>query len=290
MLAPALLVLAGFYLYPTGYGLWISLTDLNLLRLRQGGSFVGLANYEAVLGDSEFWRVMWRTAFWLTAVSVLLRVVLGLGLALLLESAAIRRAKLRTPLRLALIVPWATPAIVAVATWRWLLDPQFGAINRALVWLGLLREPHPFLADTATVWPTLLLILVWNTLPVATLAFVAALQSVPRELAEAAALDGAGRAGIFRAVTWPHIAPTVLIVAMLLVFWTFNNFVYVWLTTGGGPGRFTNVLAVEVYVRGFIDFQLGASATIGMVMAVAMAIFGAIYMRFAGRRVLGNAP
>ncbi len=286
MLAPAMLVLAGFYLYPTVTALWISLTDLSLLKLRQGGQFVGLDNYAAVLGGEDFWPVLWHTAFWLTAVSVVLRVGLGLGLALLLESFTLRRFRLRTTMRLALLVPWATPPIVAVATWRWLLNPSSGAVNRLLIWLGVLDEPHAFLADMDTVWPAIILILVWNTLPVATLSFVAALQSVPKELHEAAALDGAGRFAILRHVTLPHIAPTIAIVTMLLVFWTFNNFVYVWLTTGGGPGRSTDVLATEVYLRGFVDFQLGMSSTIGMLMAVAMALFGIVYARFGARGAL----
>jgi multiple sugar transport system permease protein len=288
MLGPAILVLAGFYVYPTAYSAWISLTDLSLLHLRQGGAFVGLANYKALLSDRDVWLVIWRTVFWLTAVSVVVRVLLALGLALLLESVALRRYKLRTVTRLALIVPWATPPIVAVATWRWMLNPQAGGINRPLQWLGVLHAPLPFLADTLTVWPAIVLIIVWNTLPVATLSFVAALQSVPRELVEAAALDGAGRFGTFRSVTLPHILPTVIIVTLLLVFWTFNNFVYVWLTTGGGPGRFTNVLATEVYIRGFVDFQLGPSATIGMIMAIFMGLFGLLYSQVGVRRALAG--
>ncbi len=288
MVAPAMLVLGGFYLYPTVYNGWISLTDLSLLHLRQGGAFVGFGNYKSLLSDRDFWLVIWRTAFWLTAVSVIVRVVLALGLALLLESVALRRYRLRTVMRLALIVPWATPPIVAVATWRWMLNPRAGGINRALQWLGVLHGPVPFLADTVTVWPSIVLIIVWNTLPVATLAFVAALQSVPRELTEAASLDGAGRLGIFRNVTLPHILPTVAIVSLLLVFWTFNNFVYVWLTTGGGPGRFTNVLATDVYISGFVEFQLGQSATIGMIMAIAMGIFGLFYSQVGMRRAMAG--
>ena len=285
MLAPSLLILATFYLYPMASSVWISLTDLSLLKLRVGGSFVGVANYVDVLGGADFWRVVWNTAFWLTAVSVLVRLVLGMALALLLNSAALLRLRLRTVMRLALLVPWATPPIVAVAVWRWLLNPQAGGINRALLWLGVIDRPVTFLADTATVWPAIVLILVWNTLPVATLTLLAALQSVPRELGEAAALDGAGSVRMFRHVTLPHIMPTVMILAMLMVFWTFNNFVYVWLATGAGPGRYTDVLATEVYLRGFVDFDLGYSAAIGVIMAAAMGSFGLLYVRVLGRRV-----
>jgi len=279
MLAPSLLILAAFYLYPLASSVWFSLTDLSLLRLRRGGDYIGVRNYVDALGEAEFWRVVWNTAFWLTAVSVAVRLVLGIALALLLNSPALLRWRLRTPLRFALLVPWATPPIVAVAVWRWLLDPQAGSIDRALLWLGLVRHPVAFLAETATVWPAIVLILVWNTLPVAALTLLAALQSVPHDLREAAALDGAGSIRTFRHVTLPHIMPTVMILAMLMSFWTFNNFVYVWLATGAGPGRYTDVLATEVYLRGFVDFNLGSSAAVGVIMAATMATFGLLYLR-----------
>lgn len=285
MLAPSLLILAAFYLYPMLSSAWFSLTDLSLLGLRRGGTYIGLRNYADALDSADFWRVVWNTAFWLTAVSVVVRLVLGMALALLLHSQALLRLRLRTVMRLALLVPWATPPIVAVAVWRWLLDPQAGGIDRALVWLGVIQRPVAFLADTATVWPAIVLILVWNTLPIATLTLLAALQSVPRELHEAAALDGAGSVRAFRHVTLPHIMPTIAILAMLMVFWTFNNFVYVWLATGAGPGRYTDVLATEVYLRGFVDFNLGYSAAIGVIMAAAMGTFGLLFMRMLGRRV-----
>jgi multiple sugar transport system permease protein len=285
MLAPSLLILAAFYLYPILSNVWFSLTDLSLLKLRRGGSYIGLANYAEALGGADFWRVVWNTAFWLTAVSVVVRLLLGMALALLLHSQALLRLRLRTLMRLALLVPWATPPIVAVAVWRWLLNPQAGGINRVLLWLGVIDQPVAFLASTATVWPAIVLILLWNTLPVVTLTLLAALQSVPQELGEAAALDGAGGVRIFRHVTLPHIMPTIAILSMLMVFWTFNNFAYVWLATGAGPGRYTDVLATEVYLRGFVDFNLGSSATIGVIMAITMGTFGLIYVRVLGRRV-----
>lgn len=285
MLAPSLLILAAFYLYPMASSVWFSLTDLSLMKLRQGGTYIGLENYTDALTGADFWRVVWNTAFWLTAVSVVVRLVLGMALALLLHSQALLRLRLRTAMRLALLVPWATPPIVAVAVWRWLLNPQAGGVNRAMLWLGLIRHPVAFLAQTSTVWPAIVLIMLWNTLPVATLTLLAALQSVPRELGEAAALDGAGSVLTFRHVTLPHIMPTIMILAMLMTFWTFNNFVYVWLATGGGPGRYTDVLATEVYLRGFVDFNLGSSAAIGVIMAAAMGTFGLLYLRLLGRRV-----
>lgn len=284
MLAPMCFFLFFFYGYPTLFNLYNSLTDLSLLGLRDGGAFIGLKNYVELFSSKDFFSVLWNTLFWLTAVSVVLRIGLGLLLALLLNSATIRRYKLTTVSRVLLLVPWATPPIVAVVVWRWLLDGRQGVVNKVLQGVGLTDAPIAFLANINTIWPAIITIIVWNTLPLVTLTFLAGLQSVPPELLEAAEMDGANAINRFFHVTLPHLMPTVVIMTLLLIFWTFNNFVYVWLATGAGPGLFTNVLATEIYIKGFIDFELGFSSAVGMVMAAAMAIFGVMYFRFVALR------
>ncbi len=284
MLAPIFFFLVFFYGYPTLFNFYNSFTDLSLLGLKTGGAFIGLKNYVELLSSRDFYSVLWNTLFWLTAVSVVLRLVLGLLLALLLNSATLRHYRLTTISRLLLLVPWATPPIVAVVVWRLLLDGRQGVVNKALQGLGLIDRPVAFLANVDTVWPAIITIIVWNTLPLVTLTFLAGLQSVPAELHEAAEMDGAGALQRFFHVTLPHLMPTVVVMALLLVFWTFNNFVYVWLATGAGPGLFTNVLATEIYIKGFIDFELGFSSSVGMVMAAVMAVLGLIYFRFVAMR------
>lgn len=284
MLAPIFFFLVFFYGYPTLFNLYNSFTDLNLMGLKSGGEWVGLEHYVALLTSRDFYRVLWNTLFWLTLVSVVLRLVLGLLLALLLNSATLRRYRLTTLSRLLLLVPWATPPIVAVVVWRWLLDGRQGFINVWLQNLGLTDQPIAFLASVDWVWPAVITIIVWNTLPLVTLTFLAALQSVPPELLEAAEMDGASPLHRFFHVTLPHLMPTVVVMTLLLIFWTFNNFVYVWLATGAGPGLFTNVLATEIYIKGFIDFELGFSSAVGMVMAAMMAVFGLFYFRFVAMR------
>ena len=284
MLAPVFFFLVFFYGYPTLFNLYNSFTDLSLLGLKTGGAFVGVENYVELLSSKDFLRVLWNTLFWLTAVSVVLRIVLGLMLALVLNSATLRRYRLTTASRLMLLVPWATPPIVAVVVWRWLLDGRQGIINKSLQSIGAIDTPIAFLANVDTVWPAIVTIIVWNTLPLVTLTFLAGLQSVPAELHEAAEMDGAGPIQRFFHVTLPHLMPTIVVITLLLVFWTFNNFVYVWLATGAGPGLYTNVLATEIYIKGFIDFELGFSSSLGMVMAAIMAVFGIIYFRFVALR------
>jgi multiple sugar transport system permease protein len=155
--------------------------------------------------------------------------------------------------------------------------------------LHLVDDPVAFFADLRTVWQSIVTVIVWNTVPLIALSLLASLQSIPDELNEAAALDGASRWQQFRYITLPFLMPTVVVLTLMSVFWTFDNFVYVWLATGAGPGTFTNVLATEIYIKAFVDFRLGYSSAVGIVMAVVMAIFGVVYYRFVAPRELEDS-
>ncbi len=284
MLTPIFCFLTLFYLYPTLFNLYNSFTDLSLLGLKKGGSFIGLKNYIKLLFSKNFHLVLWNTAIWLTAISVAVRIVLGFCLALLLNSEVVRRYRLTTASRLILIVPWATPPVVAVIVFRWLLDQRFGMINHVLVSIGLIDTPIAFLAKVNWVWPSIILIITWNTVPMVSLTFLAALQSIPDSQMEAAKVDGATAIQRIRFIILPHLRPTILVITLLSIFWTFNNFLYVWLTTAGGPGNYTNVIATEIYIQGFINYELGYSSTIGMVAALVMGAFALLYVHLAARR------
>jgi len=212
--------------------------------------------------------------------------VLGLALAFLLNSEALARWRLSTVARLLLIVPWATPPVVAIIVWRWILDPTVGALNQALLGLGIVSQPIPFLAQAGWIWPSLILIITWNTIPLVTLTFMAALQSLPKEQVEAARIDGASSVQMLWHIYLPHLKPSIIVMVLMSTFWTFNNFIYVWLTTGAGPGTYSNVMATEIYIRGFIDGRLGYSAAAGVVMATMMTAFGLLYLRVIAAREL----
>ncbi|MHB2169709.1 carbohydrate ABC transporter permease [Alsobacter sp. R-9] len=286
MLVPTFFFLVCFYLYPTLYNLNNSFTDLSLFGMRKGGEWIGLENYWELLTSRDFRNVLFNTVVWLTVVGVTVRIVLGLGLAFLLTSRTVRKYRLQTISRVLLLVPWATPPIVAILIWRWMLDPRVGAINEALMALGLVSQPVAFLATANFVWPALITIITWNTLPLVTLTFMASLQSLPDELVEAAEVDGASRLQVMRYVYLPHLKPAIIVMVLMSTFWTFNNFVYVWLTTGAGPGLYTNVMATEVYIKGFIEGRLGYSSAVGVVMAAIMTAFGIVYLRVIAQREL----
>jgi multiple sugar transport system permease protein len=284
MLAPTFFFLACFYAYPFFFNIENSFTDLSLFGLRQGGEWIGVENYLELMASPDFRRVLWNTVVWLTIVGVAVRILLGLALALLMTSRTIRKYRLSTVCRVLLIVPWATPPIVAILVWRWMLDPRTGAVNSLMIGLGLIDQPIAFLATGAWVWPAIITIITWNTLPLVTLTFMAALQSLPEELIEAAEVDGASRLQVLRYVYIPHLKPAIIVMVLMSTFWTFNNFVYVWLTTGAGPGLYTNVMATEVYIKAFIEGRMGYSSAVGVVMATVMTAFGLIYLRVIAQR------
>ncbi|HEV8311280.1 MAG TPA: sugar ABC transporter permease [Methylomirabilota bacterium] len=286
LLLPTFFFLAMFYLYPTAYNLLNSFTDLSLFGLKRGGQWIGVRNYVELLASREFSRVLYNTTLWLTLIGVSVRIGLGVALAFLINSETLKRYRLTTLFHVLLLVPWATPPIVAVVIWRWMLDPRAGIVNRLLLGAGLTAEPIAFLSDVSFVWPALITIITWNTLPLVTLTFLASLKSMPAEVLEAASVDGANALQRAWHVVLPHLGPAIVVMTLMSTFWTFNNFAYVWLTTGAGPGLYTNVMATEVYLKAFVDGRMGYSAALGVVMAAIMTAFGLLYLRFVVRREL----
>jgi multiple sugar transport system permease protein len=284
LVGPAVVVLTLFFVWPVIYNLLLSFQSVSIFELGRGGRFVGLQNYADLLRDRLTLLSVQNTVFWLTLVTVASRLILGVGLALLLNATVLRRWRLSGLARTLLLIPWITPPVVAVAAWRWLLDGRYGAINQLLVQLGLIREGIPFLAQTSTVWPAIDVMIVWRDLPFVVVSVLAGLQSIQRELYEAARVDGASESRLLIHITLPQLRPVLTVVALLTTIWTFNNFVYVWLATGGGPGDFTQVLATRVFITAFTDYRLGAAAAIGVFMSLIMLVFAIVYFALVFRQ------
>lgn len=281
---PAIVVIAFLFLFPAVYDLVLAFQKLSPYQSPGEAVWVGLQNFTALFTGAGTANAAWNTAFWLTAVTVVIRLVVGMGIALLLQSPVLERWRLRGVARTAVLVPWMVPPVVAVACWKWLLDANTGVVNQVLVGLGLTDRGIPFFADTSTVWWSVIAIVVWRELPFVVIVLMAGLQSIPKDQYEAAALDSAGRWQSFRNVTLPNLRPVITVVVILTVIQTFNNFVYVWLSTGGGPGTYTQVLATQLYSTAFIGNQLGQGAAIGIVMSLVMALFAIVYFRVSNRK------
>ena len=144
MLLPTFLIIISFYFYPALYNFELSLTDMSFTQLRSGGNWIGLENYFEFFTSQDLFDVAFNTVVWLTAVSVFVRIFIGLLFALLLNSKMLAFIRLSTLSRLFLLIPWATPPVVSVIAWRWMIDPTGGPINQLLLNFGFISEPISF--------------------------------------------------------------------------------------------------------------------------------------------------
>lgn len=276
-LIPGLACLSAVILYPVAYNAIVGFTNASLMF--PGWRFIGAANFEATLVDPLFWRATVNTLVW-TAASVAGQLLLGLVAALALEQVTIGR----TTLRLALIVPWAFPSIVMAFAWRYMLDPLYGVGNYLLMVIGLIDEPRQWLGSPDFAMPTVIVMNIWFGFPFMMVAIVAGLQTIPQELYEAADIDGANAWQKFRYVTLPALWQVIATVVILRTIWVFNNFDFVFLTTGGGPIDATTTLPVYAYNIGWQQYDIGRMAAVALLMMIMLGFILAIYFRLLSRQ------
>jgi ABC-type sugar transport system permease subunit len=268
---PTTLVLAIIVLYPTVRGLTMGFQSMSLLNPTQA-SWVGLENYAELFGDATFW-VAFKNSVLLTVVAVSLEYLLGLGLALALKQKLPGLELFRS----VAMVTWVMPIVVMVIIFRFLVQPDFGLFNIVLDFLGL--PTQYWFGSTTWAFPLIIVMHVWRNAPFFAIALMASMQSIPDDLYEAAQLDGAGPLQQFRYITLPNISYVSMIMIVLHVIFTLNNFDIVFLSTGGGPLNSTEVLATYVYKLAFNQYALGYAAAIGAVMLVLLMSFTVIYVK-----------
>ena len=255
LVAPVVVCLLVLVVYPFFFAIWISFTDR---MVGQPGKFVGFENYLYLMRQPSFQATIRNTIVLVVSVQTL-KLVLGMGIALLLNQ-PIRGRQIWRGL---ILLPWAMPAFVAFITWKLLLAPQGGAVNYVLISLGLVETHVDFLSTKALAMPSVIAASFWRGFPFWVIAFLAALQNVPKELYEAAAMDGAGAWARFRNVTIPSIRHVVLVVILLSTIWTTNSFEAVWLMTQGGPSDATMTFPVLAYF-GLQSLRIGEAAAVSV--------------------------
>lgn len=222
--------------------------------------WVGLRNYERLIEDDDFWFSI-RVTFIYMAFVVVGAVSLGLLSALMLN----RRFRGRRVARSAIAIPWAFPEIAAVLVFLWMCNPTFGVMNVFARMIPGIDENLKWLSDPNLAMPLVIALSIWKAFPFTFLVILAALQAVPGDLYEAAEIDGADRLQQFRFVTIPEIAPTLMLMAVLMSIFSFKQFTLIWLTTGGGPyGGITETLVLLIYQTAFRFFDLAYGATLGV--------------------------
>lgn len=257
LVAPVVIALSILVIYPFFFAIWISFTDRMVGR---PGQFIGLANYRYLINWIDFQATVKNTIVLVVSVQTL-KLIFGLGIAILLNQ-AIRARQLWRGL---ILLPWAMPAFVAFITWKLLYAPQGGAFNYVLIQLGLVDSHVEFLSSRALAMPSVVFASFWRGFPFWVISFLAALQNVPQELYEAAAIDGASAWQRFLNVTLPGIRHVVLVVVLLSTIWTTNSFEAVWLLTQGGPSNATMTFPVLAYF-GLQNLRIGEAAAVSVSM------------------------
>ncbi len=268
LLAPTHLLVLLVIVVPATYVIWLSLQSSTF---GQSASWVGLANYSHVLADPYFWRAMANT-IGVVLVVVHVELLLGLLTALLFAT----RLPCKRLLLAAVLAPYAVSEVSAVVIWRFLFEPEVGPVTLALHALGL---PGLEWSVSPLAGLTLVALLsIWLHLPFTFVILYAARLLVPTELHEAARVDGATRLAIFRRVTLPHLWPAILIAMLFRYIFAFRLFSEVWLLTGGGPARSTEVVGVYLYLEAFRYNAFGSAAATGWLMALASLLLASVYL------------
>jgi N,N'-diacetylchitobiose transport system permease protein len=278
LLLPALVVIAAVLVYPL-YRLGVlSLQQYGLFELIQRkGKWIGFDNFRSVLGDNVFWHTLERTVVF-TIANVTLTIVLGTLIALLLVRVS---GWVRIILTSALVLVWSMPVVVAVQVWFWMTNYQNGVLNYVLTELHLGDYfQHDWYATTFSKLAMVTALIVWGAIPFVTISVYAGLAQVPRELVEAAEIDGAGAFRVFRDVTYPVLKPILLILTSLSIIWDFGVFAQPWLlVTASGWNVSNYLMGVYVYVEGYSHSDFGRGAAISLLMLVIVALLSVVYVR-----------
>lgn len=261
-LAPAALFILVFQAVPLVQEVYLSFTRTRLLNPTRS-EWVGLDNFNRIFGDPEFHRTLLITVVYVITC-VVVAIGAGLAVALLLN----RKFRGRGVARALVTVPWAAPGIAVALIATWMLNAQYGIVNRFLDAVGLGVPGGAILDSSRYALPAVLATTIWQLFPFTSVVLLSALQSVPQDLNEAATVDGAGRWATFRAVTWQVIKPTVGLLALLMTIWSLRRFELIWLMTKGGPVGATETLVIDLYSQAFDSKELGSAAAIGMVGVV----------------------
>ncbi|HZO29686.1 MAG TPA: sugar ABC transporter permease, partial [Chloroflexota bacterium] len=278
-LLPALALMGVFTFYPFVQGLTLSFQSWDGVGAT---SWVGLSNYQRVIGDNIFWVSLVNAGIF-GAVGFVLGNILSLGMALAVNS--LRRGS--TFYRVAYYVPGVFSVVVVGMMFAWILQGSVGILNRALGAVGLEMLQRRWLTDPETALPSVALVYVWFHWGFGFLLFLAGLQGVPRELHEAASIDGAGAWGRFRYVTWPQLIPVTTIVSVLTLLGALQIFGTVQVLTNGGPGYLTEVPTLRIYKEGFQFHRFGVAAAMSVVFGSILVALSLVQI-WLGRRSYGE--
>ena len=280
-LLPGIAYVLLFFAYPLFNNLNMSFRDYTTRSFLTGEApWIGFNNYQEVIGFQYFERVLWNT-FWFTVLSIAGQFTIGLLVALYFR----RRFPGNQVLRGMLLVSWLIPLIASTAVWRWMLDKDNGVINLFLDNVTPGSVSPGWLSSTSLALIACVLVNIWIGIPFNAALLYAGLQDIPRDVYEAATVDGASSVQTFRRITWPLLRPTVTVVLVLGVVYTIKVLDIILGLTGGGPAYASQTMATQAYQFSFEQFEFGQGAAMGNLLMLVTLVFALVYLRMNRRSV-----
>jgi ABC-type sugar transport system permease subunit len=273
LVAPAVIVLLAITAFPLAYNVWNSVHHVNYLN-PPVGAFAGLSNYKTIFTDNLFVPSLVRTLLF-TVVSVAIELVAGLALALALD----KPFRGRGVVRAAIFIPWAVPTVVSAELWRTMFDPRQGFVNYTLTALHLPLGHTTWLSQTWTAWTAVFVADAWKNVPFMAIILLAGLQVIPRDMYEAARIDGAGAWQAFWRLTLPLLKPALMVALVFRTLSAFLIFDIIYIMTGGGPGNSTNVLAYLNYSAFINNSDFGYGGAVSVMLVIIAMLIAAAYVR-----------
>lgn len=274
LLLPSLVLILAVVLYPTLWGMVLSVREMRLNRVDLGTGFVGLKHYVALAGDPVFWLSLQNTVIWVAGAAAG-ELLLGLLTALVLNTSL---PGFRV-LGILVLLPWFLPNVVAGHMWALMLDPRLGVLNDILVRVGILGSYKAWFADPDTAMAAAMVVEVWHGFPFFALLLLAALKGIPGDLYEAAATDGAGLWRQFVHITLPQLRVVIVATVVLRVISLVNSPDILLILTGGGPGRSTQVLSLYAFLKANKEFNFGYASALSVVMFLLLMVFSYAYVK-----------
>ncbi|MBO1514136.1 sugar ABC transporter permease [Metabacillus sp. BG109] len=277
-LLPAVVFLLFFMIYPIVYNLLLSFKNVTLMNLVGIQEFVGLSNYKTVLKDPTF-ALSIKNSLIFTILSIVFQFTIGLALALYFN----RKFPGRGIMRALVLVTWMLPIVVVGAIFNWLFAGDYGLINYFLQTVGIIDSPIPWLASSSTALYVVIIANIWIGIPFNMIILLGGLQGIPEELYEAARIDGANSIQRFFSVTIPLLKPTIMILLMLGIIYTFKTFDVIIVMTKGGPNNSTSLMPFYAYQLAFERSQFSLGAVVSTIMFGILLVISLFYLKSIGK-------
>ncbi|HZG15831.1 MAG TPA: sugar ABC transporter permease [Candidatus Bathyarchaeia archaeon] len=270
---PGLGFLVFFMFFPIAYNFWLSVKDVKVTNLNGEQHFVGFANYMTIFKD-ELFAISLSNSIIFTGLSILFQFVIGFALALFFN----KRFPGRDIMRSLMLLAWLMPIVITATLFKWMLAGDYGVFNYLLQTLGVIQHPVSWLTESDTSLYGTIMANIWIGIPFNMIILLSGLQSLPDHLYEAAKLDGASRFQQFVHITLPLMRPTILVLLMLGVIYTFKVFDLIFIMTGGGPVNSSFVLPLYAYQLSFITFDFSLGATVASIMFLILIALSTVYL------------